>query len=67
MARAKPSKPIELDRGHPGTHWLQIALGGFHRVATKQVKRIGAALARHQGSDERVEQVSRMVAILIIF
>ena len=36
-------------------------------MATKQVKRIGAALARHQGSDERVEQVSRMVAILIIF
>ena len=29
-------------------------LGGFHRVATEQVKRIGAALARHQGSDERV-------------
>ena len=26
-------------------------LGGFHRVATE---RIGAALARHQGSDERV-------------
>ena len=29
-------------------------LGGFHRVATEQVKRIGAALARHQGSDEKV-------------
>ena len=40
-----------------GIAFLPVAvetLGGFHRVATEQVKRIGAALARHQGSDERV-------------
>ena len=29
-------------------------LGDFHGVASDQVKRIGAALARHQGSDEKV-------------
>ena len=34
-------------------------LGGFHRVAFEQVKLIGAALARHQGSDEQV--VSRQL------
>ena len=37
--------------------FLSIALetlGGFHKVAVEQVKRIGAAVARHQGSDERV-------------
>ena len=30
------------------------SLGDFHGVASDQVKRIGAALARHQGSDEKV-------------
>ena len=29
-------------------------LGGLHQVAVEQVKRIGAALARNQGSDEKV-------------
>ena len=29
-------------------------LGGFHKVAVEQVRRIGAAVARNQGSDERV-------------
>ena len=29
-------------------------LGRSHKVAVEQVKRIGAAVARHQGSDERV-------------
>ena len=29
-------------------------LGGFHEVAVGQVKRIGTAIARNQGSDERV-------------
>ena len=40
-----------------GLVFLPIALetlGGFHKVAVEQVKKIGAALARHQGSDERV-------------
>ena len=29
-------------------------LGGFHKVALEQVKRIGAAVARHQGIEELV-------------
>ena len=29
------------------------ALGGVHQVAVTQLKRLGAALARHSGSDER--------------
>ena len=29
-------------------------LGGLHRVAVEQLKRLGAAVGRHQGSDERV-------------
>ena len=29
-------------------------LGGFHKVALEQVRRIGAAVARHQGMEERV-------------
>ena len=40
-----------------GVVLLPIALetlGGFHKVAVEQVKRIGSAVARHQGSDERV-------------
>ena len=40
-----------------GLVFLPIAvetLGGFHKVAVEQVKKIGAAVARHQGSDERV-------------
>ena len=39
-----------------GLAFLPVAmetLGGFHKVAMEQVKRIGAALARHQGSDEK--------------
>ena len=40
-----------------GLAFLPVAvetLGGFHRVATDQVKQIGAALARHQGIEEQV-------------
>ena len=40
-----------------GLVFLPIALetlGGFHQVAVEQVKRIGAAIARNQGSDERL-------------
>ena len=40
-----------------GLVFLPIAvetLGGFHKAAVEQVKRIGAALARHQGSEEHV-------------
>ena len=40
-----------------GLVFLPIALetlGGFHQVAVEQVKRIGAAIARNQGSDEKV-------------
>ena len=40
-----------------GLVFLPVALetlGGFHRVAVEQVKKIGSALARHQGSDEQV-------------
>ena len=40
-----------------GLVFLPVALetlGGFHKVAVEQVKKIGAAVARHQGSDERV-------------
>ena len=29
-------------------------LGGIHRVAVEQLKRLGAAVGRHQGCDERV-------------
>ena len=39
-----------------GLAFLPIAfetLGGFHQVAVEQVKRIGVALARNQGSDEK--------------
>ena len=40
-----------------GLVFLPIAfetLGGLHQVAVEQVKRIGVALARNQGSDEKV-------------
>ena len=40
-----------------GVAFLPVAietLGGFHKAAVEQVKRIGTALARHQGSDEQV-------------
>ena len=40
-----------------GITFLPIAmetLGGFHKVALEQVKRIGAAVARHQGIEERL-------------
>ena len=40
-----------------GLVFLPIALetlGGFHHVAVEQVQRIGAAIARNQGSDEKV-------------
>ena len=40
-----------------GLAFLPIAveiLRGFHKAAVKQVKRIGAALARHQGCEEHV-------------
>ena len=40
-----------------GLVFLPVALetlGGFHRVAVEQVKRIGAAIARNQGSDEQL-------------
>ena len=40
-----------------GIAFLPIAmetLGGFHKVAAEQVKRIGAAVARHQGVEETV-------------
>ena len=40
-----------------GIAFLPIAmetLGGFHKVALEQVRRIGAAVARHQGIEERV-------------
>ena len=30
-------------------------LGGLHEVATKQIKKLGAVLARHKGEDEQVE------------
>ena len=33
----------------------QSVLGGWHRVATKQIKKLGAVLARHRGEDEQVE------------
>ena len=36
------------------------ALGGVHQVAVTQLKRLGAALARHSGSDER-ELVSQIL------
>ena len=40
-----------------GLGFLPVAVetvGGFHVAAVEQVKRIGAALARHQGSEEQV-------------
>ena len=40
-----------------GLGFLPIAmetLGGFHKVAVEQVKRIGVAVARNQGSDEQL-------------
>ena len=40
-----------------GLVFLPVALetlGGFHQVAVEQVKKIGSALARQQGSDEQV-------------
>ena len=40
-----------------GVAFLPVAietLGGFHKAAVEQVKQIGTALARHQGSDEQV-------------
>ena len=36
------------------------ALGGVHQVAVTQLKRLGATLARHTGSDER-EVVSQLL------
>ena len=42
-----------------GLVFLPVAFetpGGFHRVAIEQVKKIGAALARHQGTDEQLFQ-----------
>ena len=40
-----------------GLIFLPVAmetLGGMHKVAVEQMKRLGVAVARHQGSDERV-------------
>ena len=40
-----------------GLVFLPVAmetLGGMHKVAVEQMKRLGVAVARHQGSDERV-------------
>ena len=39
--------------------WISVAfylpvLGGMHKVAVEQMKRLGVAVARHKGSDERV-------------
>ena len=43
-------------------------LGGFHQVAIDQVKKIGAALARHQGSDEQVatKQLFQRVSLTLM-
>ena len=41
-----------------GLSFIPIAadtLGGWHKVATEQIKKLGAALARHRGEDEQVE------------
>ena len=49
--------------GQQGIVFLPIALetlGGMHHQAISQLKRLGAALARHTGSDER-EVVSQLV------
>ena len=46
-----------------GLVFLPIALetlGGMHHLAVTQFKRLGAALARHTGSDER-EVVSQLM------
>ena len=46
-----------------GLVFLPIALetlGGMHQVAVTQLKRLGAALARHNGSDES-EAVSQLL------
>ena len=37
-----------------GASFFVETLGGFHRVATDQVKQIGAALAQHQGIEVQV-------------
>ena len=40
-----------------GISFLPVAvetLGGFHKVAVEQTKRIGAALSRHQGIEENI-------------
>ena len=41
-----------------GISFLPIAadtLGGWHKVAAEQIKKLGTALARHRGEDEQVE------------
>ena len=30
-------------------------LGGWHKVAVEQIKKLGAVLARHRGEDEQIE------------
>ena len=46
-----------------GLVFLPIAfetLGGMHRLAISQLKRLGSALARHTGSDER-ETIGQLI------
>ena len=41
-----------------GLSFIPIAadtLGGWHKVAIEQIKKLGAAIARHRGEDEQVE------------
>ena len=33
----------------------QDTLGGWHKVAVQQIKKLGAVLARHRGEEEQIE------------
>ena len=54
-----------------GISFLPIAvetLGGFHKVAVEQTKRIGAALSRHQGIEENIaiKQLFQRMALTLM-
>ena len=54
-----------------GISFLPVAvetLGGFHKVAVEQTKRIGAALSRHQGIEENIaiKQLFQRMALTLM-
>ena len=53
-ARCRALRRPARTRGSPSFPLTMETLGGFHKVALEQVKRMRAAVARHQGTEELV-------------